>query len=277
MAAGGTHGEEADVDVGAGIKDQDRNILSNQTLLLRTLRAVHPILTTGPSLFPNPTSGKGKGKSKRKRKANQSDSEDEGEPPLDEVSDLELEDDHNPFNPLFQPSTVQDSGSEFTIPNREGTLLITHLNQPPYTLWNLPKLAQRPPPSTSPIPKDKSLQLQPKYRLLRSFQFHPDLYPGYAHRRTIGFKEGVSKAGNEEIRGRGGEARTWQFAPVPQEAYDDEGGGEGEGMVEGYVGGKFGQRKLKKKIRGVKVDGKWDKVGKKGGSGANSIAVGVRL
>jgi len=37
------------------------------------------------------------------------------------------------------------------------------------------------------------------------------LYEGYAHRRTLGFKEGKSKADNEEILGRQGEARTWEF------------------------------------------------------------------
>jgi 25S rRNA (uracil2634-N3)-methyltransferase len=35
--------------------------------------------------------------------------------------------------------------------------------------------------------------------LCRSWKFHPDLYPGYAHRRTLGFKEGTSVPGNEEI------------------------------------------------------------------------------
>jgi hypothetical protein len=33
----------------------------------------------------------------------------------------------------------------------------------------------------------------------RSWKFHPDLYPGYAHRRTLGFKEGTSVADNSEI------------------------------------------------------------------------------
>ncbi|KAL0073910.1 hypothetical protein J3Q64DRAFT_1696282 [Phycomyces blakesleeanus] len=32
-----------------------------------------------------------------------------------------------------------------------------------------------------------------------TFKFHPEDYPGYEHRRTIGFKEGVSKGGNAEI------------------------------------------------------------------------------
>ncbi|RKP26313.1 hypothetical protein SYNPS1DRAFT_27986 [Syncephalis pseudoplumigaleata] len=34
---------------------------------------------------------------------------------------------------------------------------------------------------------------------VRSMAFRPECYPGYAHRRTLGFKEGVSASGNEEI------------------------------------------------------------------------------
>jgi 25S rRNA (uracil2634-N3)-methyltransferase len=49
---------------------------------------------------------------------------------------------------------------------------------------------------------------------VRSWEFDPALYPGYAHRRTIGFKDGVSKKGNEEIVGRKGMARTWEFERV---------------------------------------------------------------
>jgi hypothetical protein len=38
-----------------------------------------------------------------------------------------------------------------------------------------------------------------RFLFCRSWKFHPDLYPGYAHRRTLGFKEGVSVADNSEI------------------------------------------------------------------------------
>jgi 25S rRNA (uracil2634-N3)-methyltransferase len=101
----------------------------------------------------------------------------------------------------------------FTPPHRQGSILITLLNQPPYTLWSLPQLAQRPPPCCpgTRLP-------QPRFRLERSFKFHPELYEGYAHRRTIGFKEGKSKADNEEIIGRAGEARTWEFVKAVERA-----------------------------------------------------------
>ncbi|KAK4689394.1 25S rRNA (uracil2634-N3)-methyltransferase, partial [Tremellales sp. Uapishka_1] len=191
---------------GAGITDQNRNILSNQTLLLKFLRSVAPHLTSGPSAFPMvDKSGKKKkvilmrGKANNKRKKVTSDDEDEDEDPVEEEDDNDdelLEDDAE--------TTVQ---REMVSPNREGTVVITLLNQPPYTLWDLPHLATKPPAVTP-----GTILLQPRYRLLRSFEFHPDKYKGYAHRRTIGFQEGVSKADNEEIIGRKGIARTWEFA-----------------------------------------------------------------
>jgi len=123
---------------------------------------------------------------------------------LDLESDVEEDEDFD-MEGLIGISTETTEGV-FTPPHRQGSILITLLNQPPYTLWSLPHLAQRPPPSCpgTRLP-------QPRYRLERSFKFHPELYEGYAHRRTIGFKEGKSKADNEEILGRAGEARTWEF------------------------------------------------------------------
>ena len=51
------------------------------------------------------------------------------------------------------------------------------------------------------------------------------MYEGYEHRRTIGFKEGLSRGGNEEILGRKGRARTWEFALAERE---ERGFGRGE-------------------------------------------------
>lgn len=99
----------------------------------------------------------------------------------------------------------------------------------PHYMYDRPSrgLAKRPPPSSTP---------QPRYKLHRSFAFHPDAYPGYAHRRTKGFKEGLSTSNNEDVllsarerRGGGGgggvgvggagmkgevELRTWEFVPI---------------------------------------------------------------
>ena len=50
-----------------------------------------------------------------------------------------------------------------------------------------------------------------------SFTFDAGMYPGYAHRRTLGFQEGLSKSDNEEIKVNG--SRTYIFietvAPTP--------------------------------------------------------------
>lgn len=217
--------------VGAGITDQDRNILTNQHLLLRTLRSVNPVLTTGSNDAPTQEKGnksikagktlRGKANNKkRKRPAEDEDREIEN----DDASESE---DENMFDinddPILEDDESDDDDKDnlkpkkfaptLTPPDRAGSILITLLNQAPYTLWSLPQLAQRPPthcPGTR-------LQ-QPRYQLLRSFKFHPDLYPGYAHRRTIGWKEGKSKSENEEILGRQGEARTWEFIKfIPKE------------------------------------------------------------
>lgn len=182
--------------VGKGITDQDRNVRENQVLLLRTLKSVAPLLTVGPSAFPLPAKGKkGKGKGpapKAKAKRPRS-------PSFDDEGD---EGDEDEFGRKSRPVP-----SSFTPPDRQGSLLVTLLAQPPYSEWELTKLANRPPP-TCPGTRDP----QPRYRVLRSFDFVPDAWPGYAHRRTIGWREGLSKAHNEEITGRQGRARTWEMA-----------------------------------------------------------------
>ena len=41
-----------------------------------------------------------------------------------------------------------------------------------------------------------------RLKLKTEFCFDAAWFPGYAHRRTIGFQEGFSKDANEEIEGR---------------------------------------------------------------------------
>lgn len=67
----------------------------------------------------------------------------------------------------------------------------------------LPRLAKKP-----PLNKDGSSQ--PRYIQVRSFAFHPSAYPGYEHRRTIGFVKGDN---DDILRGNGGlgVCRTWEF------------------------------------------------------------------
>ncbi|TEB38543.1 hypothetical protein FA13DRAFT_1760864 [Coprinellus micaceus] len=139
---------------GKGIADQDRNILSNQVLLLNFLSSASKILAEGPipSAF---------GKKKRKKKGE----DDEGSEP--EVSGDEDED-------------MVEEG-----PNPRGTVLITLRNVVPYTQWDLPRLAKNPPP-----PQTASAPPYPRYTLLRSFKFHRNIWEGYIHRMTKGERVG---------------------------------------------------------------------------------------
>lgn len=83
---------------GKGITDQDRNILSNQLLILGFLRSAATFLRAGPAPYVHPT----------KKKKHMGDEDDEDEP-MDE--DL-------PQDTAFR-----------------GTILITLRNVTPYTLW----------------------------------------------------------------------------------------------------------------------------------------------
>ncbi|KAI9014742.1 hypothetical protein BC832DRAFT_537198 [Gaertneriomyces semiglobifer] len=75
----------------------------------------------------------------------------------------------------------------------DGEIHITLKEGSPYDLWDIKRQAK-------------------ETRLLactRSFRFAPELYKEYAHRRTIGFAEGLSKEDNEEILKKG--SRTYVF------------------------------------------------------------------
>jgi 25S rRNA (uracil2634-N3)-methyltransferase len=65
----------------------------------------------------------------------------------------------------------------------DGEIHVTLKSGQPYDLWSIRTMA-----------KATDL-LRPK----TAFLFVPSMYPGYAHRRTLGFKEGQSKSENEEI------------------------------------------------------------------------------
>ncbi|KZT27664.1 hypothetical protein NEOLEDRAFT_1110477 [Neolentinus lepideus HHB14362 ss-1] len=156
---------------GKGIADQDRNILSNQLLILEFLRSASNSLIEGP--VPSVHQSR-----KRKRKSDEDDDDEEqNEVSLDE----------------------RLSGEGKT--RSRGTILITLRNVPPYTLWDVPKLAKNPPPPTGTGTKPN-----PKYMQLRSFKFVRSSWKGYAHRMTKGERQG-----GQGTTGQGGEDRTWEF------------------------------------------------------------------
>ena len=57
------------------------------------------------------------------------------------------------------------------------------------------------PPLIAPsiLPRPLPPTAQPNYIILRSFEFSPADYEGYEHRRTVGFKDGVSSGKNEDL------------------------------------------------------------------------------
>ncbi|KAF8924713.1 hypothetical protein CPC16_000461 [Podila verticillata] len=103
---------------GAGIKDQDRNVVSNQKLMRAFFESATPYLTD------------------------------------------------------------TDKGDK-----KAGEIHVTVKTGLPYDLWNIKRLA-----TGTGLLGNKT-----------SFPFKPEQYPGYEHRRTIGFKEGVSQGENVEI------------------------------------------------------------------------------
>ena len=171
--------------MGAGHNDEQRNVLANQLLILRFLISVAPYLTEGP--LPEAIQG-------RKRRAASEDDEDDEEP-------IEAADDEPDVSATSVP------------PRRQGSVLITIRNVVPYTLWNIPILGKRlrdvlqpiaasapsPPkgiraPTVSDVDKNGA-----QYVLWRSFEFVPSDWPGYSHRRTVGFVEGLSTSNNEDF------------------------------------------------------------------------------
>nr|GAT59831.1 predicted protein [Mycena chlorophos] len=134
---------------GKGIADQDRNILSNQLLVLGFLRSAAGFLAQGP--IPNVLAYK-----KRKRVSDAANADE------DDALDSDEEE---------RPQTSSE----------RGRVLITLRNVAPYTQWDVPRLAKNPPARQS-----SSAPENPPYILLRSFVFHRDIWESYEHRMTKG-------------------------------------------------------------------------------------------
>ena len=80
----------------------------------------------------------------------------------------------------------------------------------PYSSWHVPLL-----------PRSLPSESKDSVRFVTSVPFYPHLYPLYQHRRTIGFKDGLSADGNDDIEGG---AMTHVFMRVAESggAADDE-------------------------------------------------------
>lgn len=107
---------------GAGIKDQDRNIVVNQRLIADFLQSIAPLLAKGkdPSSIP--------GSRKKRKRDNEDDEDDNDEDRLADDVSLPSEDEY------------EDPGASESDPTRippltRGSVLITLRDAPPYTLW----------------------------------------------------------------------------------------------------------------------------------------------
>jgi len=243
--------------LGAGIKDQDRNILTNQHLLLSFFRSAAPYLTEGPSRLAVDKSLKVKGRPNTLKGRETFEGEvfevDDGPLDQDEDDDEEEEIEQGAAGEevegemtaeaskdteedigididayLAENSNVEDLAAKSALttaepidltspPKTQGTILVTLKDSIPYSLWNLKALATRPGdtlgshPAFVALNRNKTMGDQPRYNVCRSFAFVPDLYPGYAHVRTKGSREGSKRDDDVIARGTGG-TRTWEFA-----------------------------------------------------------------
>ncbi|KAK0558022.1 hypothetical protein OC846_000014 [Tilletia horrida] len=121
--------------VGAGHKDETRNILANQLLLLRFFVSAASVLTKGPM----PAWAEASTNAKRKRKA--ADSDDEAEE-QDDDDDFGSDDETGPYHSARGPASTFGI-SHMIAPNRAGSVLVTLRNCSPYTKWDVPTLAKR--------------------------------------------------------------------------------------------------------------------------------------
>ena len=260
--------------VGAGHKDETRNVLANQLLILRFLISVAPFLTVGalPGYAP------GGGSSNKRAGSDDEDDFDDAQPTgaetFDELDALAGSSINDADQAILDDTQARIAALQpLQPPSRQGSVLITLRNASPYTLWDVANLAKRLPQmlpviaQTAPaLPKgvkkpnlkdleanglstmsaanlhsravsqtkgfkpQRGVRKYRSYHLWRSFEFDPTEWRGYQHRRTIGWIEGVSSGGNEDLlrsrshqRGEsdsgnvraskagGGECRTWEF------------------------------------------------------------------
>lgn len=214
---------------GQGITDQDRNVRANQTLILNFFRSVGPLLRVGTSSATNPHIAKSnaakkgkapiKGKAPVKSKRPRADSDDDDDEPIPAEEDADSDDEELPVNLALAPPP----------PTTSGTVLVTLRTVSPYSLWCLTHLGTRGSllaPSILPRPLPKTAQ--PNYLVVRSFEFDPAEWEGYEHRRTVGFKEGVSSEKNDDLvlsaRERGEKRREEKEAKERSEREERAGG-----------------------------------------------------
>ncbi|GAA5936369.1 25S rRNA (uracil2634-N3)-methyltransferase [Sporobolomyces koalae] len=163
--------------VGQGITDQNRNIRTNQTLLLDFYLSASNLLRNGSSHLASIKASTRESRS----------------PSPSQLVDSSL---------AIDPSTLPPPPP----PKTRGTILVTLRTASPYSLWLPAHLATKPNlllPSILPPTSLKGgtrIKSQPTYKTVRSWEFEPIMWQGYEHRRTLGWDEKKSFGGNEDIR-----------------------------------------------------------------------------
>lgn len=226
--------------VGLGIKDKQENIEVNQRLILAFLANALPLLrkpNTGLQHSPFDA--------------------DEEETEKSEKSETEKD-----TKGEYKPWKGKDQGGEAHITIKEGE---------PYSLWRLPVLARTLNLNQMNSQKAKEEATErapgsldsrfPKLMLTSSHPFFFEKYDGYEHRRTLGFKRGLTLDSNLELKNG---ARTYTFTRAPKNYLDAGLGLHGDPDEKNTkIGGKVGAPKSRKKKSGrVLKRGKRGKINK---------------
>ncbi|EST08486.1 protein of unknown function DUF2431 [Kalmanozyma brasiliensis GHG001] len=128
--------------VGAGHKDETRNVLANQLLILRFLISVAPYLTAGP--LPGYAPGGSSGSRKQTGSDDEDDLEDEKEDDASDYEDNLLTSTNDADQSILDETQARISALQpFVPPSRQGSVLVTLRNASPYTLWDVANLAKR--------------------------------------------------------------------------------------------------------------------------------------
>lgn len=169
--------------LGQGITDQDRNIRTNQTLLLDFYLSASNLLRNGKSHLVS---------------AKESASRLSRSPTPPDLLDESI------HLTTLDPTTLPPPPP----PKTRGTILLTLRTSSPYSLWLPSHLATKPslllpsilPQTSLKINGVPRIKIQPVYKTVKSWEFEPSDWQGYEHRRTLGWDEKKSFMGNEDIR-----------------------------------------------------------------------------
>ncbi|KAJ2801329.1 hypothetical protein H4R20_003717 [Coemansia guatemalensis] len=204
---------------GSGDKDEARNIMLNQQLLLDFFSNVRGLLTDGiassdpraggtvndgdhddsnGSSYSSGSDGEDKGKGgsgRKKRKLRWQGSSQKANSNIMEFEGVQAQ---------VTYDIDSDSDQEETaVPEQErGQVHVTLKSGKPYDMWRITKLAR-----------------QCGLVTLSAYPFRLTAYPGYEHRRTLGFKEGLSTDDNQEIRDK--KPKVYVFAAGPDMPKED--------------------------------------------------------